>query len=468
MMFSALCVADPFCAAHTCQDRCCTGCSAEKAKIIFIHVIKTGGSAVECAARSLAQQKIWINMGHTTREAVDACRAKCGKPAVAITVRNPFTYYVSMWRYTHDEYLAGKLGSNCANIMRSDKESGQLKLEQIEQLLSNFTAFLFWVTKRAPYTIITQGIAIACGDPCEYDYLLRTESLTDDFARMLREEGLPEYPLASVNPSSHSLEGTSDPILELYNCATVSLVNRLDENTLRSFGYDTLECSRGVVRRVPRPLWPPAPPPLSDQFACYPQRYPDLLAYCANSELERCDWAALKHHFENFGRAEGRSIECLPSPSPHAPPLAPPTPFPMQPAPCPMLPSPLRPYQAPGASSTMPVTTVVSDAVMGDWPIRRMIFGAVAASSCISVWLLVRQHARCRERAKYRVVREPRSCSASATIRSRRPSGRQSAPRPAESPATGSSIAAGDGGSCTAETSSLSSCSDADGRVYSI
>ena len=84
----------------------------------------------------------------------------------------------------------------------------------------------------------------------------------------------------------------------------------------------------------------PAPPPSPPDLECYAARYPDLLDGFCGGAISDCDWTRLKLHFEEHGRAEGRTFACTvkppsppaprPPPSPPSPPpaISPPPPFP--------------------------------------------------------------------------------------------------------------------------------------------
>ena len=85
-----------FCMAHWCcwadwPCQCCDGCREREqaVRLFFLHVEKTGGSAIECATVELARRGLLIAMGHTMHRHVKACQSRCGKAPVALSVRNP-------------------------------------------------------------------------------------------------------------------------------------------------------------------------------------------------------------------------------------------------------------------------------------------------------------------------------------------------------------------------------------------
>ena len=95
---------EPYCTGHWCAHRCCPlACSrilGASAHVLFAHVEKTGGSAIECATQQWQRKGWWTNMGHTTSKALSACAAKCdaGTPTVrVVTVRDPYSYWASVY-----------------------------------------------------------------------------------------------------------------------------------------------------------------------------------------------------------------------------------------------------------------------------------------------------------------------------------------------------------------------------------
>ena len=85
-----------FCVPHWCcwgnwPCQCCDGCHARERSVAlyYLHIEKTGGSAIECATVELARRGILIPMGHTMHRHVLDCQVRCGAAPVMISVRNP-------------------------------------------------------------------------------------------------------------------------------------------------------------------------------------------------------------------------------------------------------------------------------------------------------------------------------------------------------------------------------------------
>lgn len=86
-------------------DTACGQCAPNA--VLYLHVKKTGGTSLECAtANDLEPQTHrWINMGHTYSSAVTGCLRRCPGSTVAISVRDPYAWwrsvYVYSWRVPH-------------------------------------------------------------------------------------------------------------------------------------------------------------------------------------------------------------------------------------------------------------------------------------------------------------------------------------------------------------------------------
>ena len=85
-------------------------------------------------------------------------------------------------------------------------------------------------------------------------------------------------------------------------------------------GDDSLLLQRFTSPPPPPYTKPPAPPPPAPDAECYASRYPDLLAGFCGGVISNCDLERLALHFEEHGRAEGRTFACSANPpSPPAP-----------------------------------------------------------------------------------------------------------------------------------------------------
>jgi hypothetical protein len=93
-----------FCMNHLCYRHCCDGCLERNhsVRIYYAHVEHTGGSTIECAAVDLANQGLFIGMGHSFggAAALQTCREKCGAAPLAVSVRNPYKYHETLYRWT--------------------------------------------------------------------------------------------------------------------------------------------------------------------------------------------------------------------------------------------------------------------------------------------------------------------------------------------------------------------------------
>ena len=62
--------------------------------VVYSHVPKTGGSAIECVAQAWAEAGMWDLMGHVPKANADVCAARCASTPVlrVVSVRGPYGY----------------------------------------------------------------------------------------------------------------------------------------------------------------------------------------------------------------------------------------------------------------------------------------------------------------------------------------------------------------------------------------
>jgi hypothetical protein len=105
--------------------------------------------------------------------------------------------------------------------------------------MSTFPSFMRWVERSAPQFAQSQRIARSCGSPCRHDALLRTETLTADWERLVRNWSLPAVALPVINAVSeahHGGDGAAGPSAE-FTPEAVRIINKLERSLFTEFGY---------------------------------------------------------------------------------------------------------------------------------------------------------------------------------------------------------------------------------------
>lgn len=258
-----------FCTEHWCGRGCCARCEqrAQRPRVLFAHTEKTGGSAVECATVDLALQGAWLNMGHTTAGALRWCARKCAaRPAptpqgipLAISVRDPYTYYQSSYAYTRQAARDPATLSYCYWLLNASvfERGNPYAVGTPRSPLASFDNFVRWVTSNE--TMLTQSwrVARACGQPCARAHVLRTEHLEADLNTALQRAGirvgplrLPRHNVAAADVRVQQSQGGAGAAAGgrvVWTCASLELVNAAEASIFDQFGYARRNCSDDSV-----------------------------------------------------------------------------------------------------------------------------------------------------------------------------------------------------------------------------
>lgn len=152
---------------------------------------------------------------------------------------------------------AGLLQSDAAAGLRiGDKAASKA---QQQGVLHSFASFLEYAAKSTQWRkqgTQTHRLQMKCGDPCAWDELLRTESLAEDWAELLkRHPGLPRVSLPVINESGDHTEphpwGDAPPAE--YTPRLRELVRDLDGWVFATFNYTADGSSpRGKIETAAR------------------------------------------------------------------------------------------------------------------------------------------------------------------------------------------------------------------------
>ena len=110
-----------------------------------------------------------------------------------------------------------------------------------EKTITNFGSFMRWVNA-TPAVAQSARIRKQCGDVCKPDYVLHTETLKDDWLRMLQAEHLPLYELPHVNQGQSSPEGIGSafPAFDqtvAFTPDVLDIIHRVDAAMFSDWGY---------------------------------------------------------------------------------------------------------------------------------------------------------------------------------------------------------------------------------------
>lgn len=182
--------------------------------LLYLHVEKTGGSAIECATegQDLVNNGFFTNLGHTTLNVVQGCKNQCKHGNVSaktvISIREPYQWWRSLYTY----------GYVCKAAAVCTKQT--------------FAAFMR--TMERQHHAQSDNIKRECGVPCLADYYLHTETLEDDFLSLQRNLSMtPIVGLPITNPTSTHV---SIP-RTIFTREVVNIIHQLDARMFTEFRY---------------------------------------------------------------------------------------------------------------------------------------------------------------------------------------------------------------------------------------
>jgi hypothetical protein len=212
---------------------------------IFLHIPLTGAVVIECATAGWAREGLWTNLGaHVTsfRE-VQSYMAGCRRPppdrivpTLVLTVRNPYDY----WWFVYAQKTTQCHGARA------------MCLAQYNQLMSakaqsngntSFYTFLHSTAGEAAtvHSAVSQSghIRRICGDPCDYTFLLHTETLNADYLSLLAHLNLPVMQ-GLPRPAHSSLDLSANRAL-VYTPKLATVVQEMEWLLFEArFGYSRL------------------------------------------------------------------------------------------------------------------------------------------------------------------------------------------------------------------------------------
>lgn len=240
---------EEFCAEHWCDGKeatrpCCPTLPASpeihpslnqhpKYHPMFLHIPKTGGSSIECLTKDWDATGLWTNMGHASSAAVSRCAKHAqthAQPALIITVRNPYDHWLSVYEYA--KVCLGRSSHRSATANFLKKTNGTASL-------ASFASFLKHMRSQPSARAVaaqTHHVVRICGNPCQYHFLLRTETLDADWLALLGQLRLPLKPLPHVNVVDGSARRTHQ-LAAHYTPELARIVQEMELLLFDHFGY---------------------------------------------------------------------------------------------------------------------------------------------------------------------------------------------------------------------------------------
>ena len=263
---------NPYCSEHWCHNSCCLKACAPHGThhVVYSHVPKTGGSAIECAAQAWADAGMWDLMGHVPKANADVCAARCASVPVlrVVSVRDPYGYWASTFKFAWE---CESSGNGCSQMGTTLRGAGKLSA-----LRGGFASFMRSMAEDTHRLSQSERVATACGRPCEYDVALHTETLQADWNALMARLGAPLNAMPRIN-SGRIPEGAWGPPPPIrWTSELRRLVYQIDREVFETFGYVQF----GAPPRTPPPLpsSPPPPPPPSPPTPSPPSPDPPPLA----------------------------------------------------------------------------------------------------------------------------------------------------------------------------------------------
>ena len=240
---------DQFCTNHRCvgdPGACCTSCKhiASGPHVYFLHVEKTGGSSVECATQKLVRAGMWTNMGHGSIRDARHCLAQHCPPGnttknvtqnvTVTTIRNPYSYWQSLFYYMRTEarkghYGAVKAPAGLAHFGASNHVANWTA--------EDFNTLIRWANESrsgiGPTLRLTPKLSRACGSPCKADVVLRGENLQDDLEPVWSLLGVRRITLPHENTMSAS---DKDPPVQ-WDADALDRVWWMERSIFQQFNY---------------------------------------------------------------------------------------------------------------------------------------------------------------------------------------------------------------------------------------